>query len=52
MLDKYSVSWYNTNEECWQADAGEYKVMTGLSCQEIHGEATFELSEGFQWRGI
>lgn len=52
MLDKYSVSWYNTNEECWQADAGEYKVMAGLSCQEIHGEATFELSEGFQWRGI
>lgn len=52
MLDKYSISSYDATRGCWQANAGEYNVHVGHSCQDIIGTAVFRVQESFTWTGV
>ncbi|KAL2833969.1 glycoside hydrolase superfamily [Aspergillus pseudoustus] len=51
-LDKYAVSYYNADTQCWQADAGEYTVSVAGSVDEIWGVVEVEVSKRFTWSGL
>ena len=51
-LDKYSVSYWDEPNECWEAVAGRYGVHVGTSSENLSLEGHFELKNGFTWNGI
>lgn len=51
-LDKYAVSYYDTECSCWRADKGTYEALVGFSAEEIVASAQFQVSSGFTWNGL
>jgi beta-glucosidase len=51
-LDKYAVSFYDVEEDCWSALKGVYRVLVGFSADEIVGSVNLEVQEGFLWTGL
>jgi beta-glucosidase len=51
-LDKYAVSFYDVQSDCWRATVGTYQLLVGFSAAEFVGSATFGVSEGFTWKGL
>jgi beta-glucosidase len=51
-LDKYAVSCYDEEESCWRVEAGTYEALVGFSCEDIIGNAKFQVDEGFAWTGL
>ncbi|KAJ5644258.1 uncharacterized protein N7484_006765 [Penicillium longicatenatum] len=51
-LDKYSISFFNATQSCWQVQQGMYQVHVGLSSQEVLGTLEFSVPEGLTWNGI
>jgi beta-glucosidase len=44
-LDAKSLASYDTAQEAWVAEAGDYKVSVGASSKDIKGTATFKLGK-------
>ncbi|KAH6975216.1 glycoside hydrolase superfamily [Ilyonectria sp. MPI-CAGE-AT-0026] len=51
-LDKYSVSVYDSGNERWHVEKGEYRILIGLSSVGISHTVVFSVSESFSWTGI
>ncbi|CAG8410921.1 unnamed protein product [Penicillium salamii] len=51
-LDKFSFSFYNADQECWEVAPGVYRVHLGLSSQELVGTVVVTVVNGFVWKGI
>jgi len=51
-LDKYSVSYWDTEEHAWRSEPGCYHVCAGSSIHDLGLSGKFTLSEGFSWTGI
>lgn len=45
-LSRRAFSWYNVNNEQWEADNGRYEIMLGSSSRDIRLTADFELTIG------
>ncbi len=44
-LDRGSLAFWDDARHAWVAEAGAFEVLAGSSSQNIHAQATFELSE-------
>ena len=51
-LDKYAVSFYDVEEDCWSALKGVYKGLVAFSAAEIVGSVNLEVQESFLWKGL
>ena len=51
-LDKYAVSFYDVERDCWRALKGSYNVLAGFSATDIVASATFHVGEEFCWKGL
>jgi len=51
-LDKYAVSFWDTQQNMWKAGAGKYWLHVGSSSDDLHLEGTFELRQSFHWGGL
>jgi beta-glucosidase len=52
VLDKYSVSFYDSERACWFAQKGKYTVHICFSVADIVNEVRFEVAEDFTWTGV
>ncbi|TXT09247.1 hypothetical protein VHUM_02721 [Vanrija humicola] len=51
-LDKYAVSHWDELWKTWRAEPGEWRVMVGRTAQSMWGNATFNIEQRFEWRGL
>lgn len=51
-LDKYAFSVYNTDEACWQVNAGIYRCHVGLSSEDLQQGIDLEVDTTFTWNGL
>ena len=51
-LDKYAVSHWDEGWDVWRAEPGQWRVRVGTDAQTMVGEASFEMGDGFEWRGL
>lgn len=51
-LDKYSVSFWDTEIRRWRAQPGTYEVHVGASSEKLTLVGKFELGIGFEWVGL
>ncbi|KAF2099331.1 beta-glucosidase-like protein [Rhizodiscina lignyota] len=49
VLDKHSVSYYDTERRAWVAEKGRFDVLIGASSTDIRREIQFEVCESFSW---
>jgi len=51
-LDKYSISYWDTEVRRWRAQPGTYELFVGDSCENLTLNAKYELQSGFEWSGL
>lgn len=51
-FDKYAVSCYDAEDNCWCAEEGVYEILAGFSSREILTTTTFEVEKTFRWTGL
>lgn len=51
-LDKFSFSFYNADQECWEVAPGVYRVHLGMSSQDLVGTVLVTVVNGFVWKGV
>lgn len=51
-LDKYAVSFWDTEKQSWHAKAGRYGILIGRSSADIVLQGSFTLEKGFTWKGL
>lgn len=51
-LDRDAVSFYNSQQMCWEARPGAYKVLVGLSSVDITHSIDFTVDKDFTWTGV
>ncbi|KAF8892349.1 glycoside hydrolase family 3 protein [Gymnopilus junonius] len=51
-LDKYAVSYWSELYDTWSVEKGVYGVKVGTASDHLDLEGTFEIVQGFEWRGL
>lgn len=51
-LDKYAVSFWDTEHSRWTAQKGAYRVVVGASSADLKLESQFTLDKSFTWTGL
>ncbi|KAJ5652987.1 glycoside hydrolase superfamily [Penicillium longicatenatum] len=51
-LDKYAVSFYDTERAAWRAEQGIYELLVGWSSADITQRLPFSVYETFMWTGV
>ena len=51
-LDKYALSYWDDRFDTWSVEKGDYCVHVGTSSDNLPLESTFNVPEGFEWKGI
>jgi beta-glucosidase len=51
-LDKYAISFWDSERGAWNAPAGKYRVFLGYQCNELETSGEFELQKSFYWSGL
>ncbi|KAJ7632378.1 glycoside hydrolase family 3 protein [Roridomyces roridus] len=51
-LDKYAVSFWDTNKDAWTVSPGKYIINVGASSADFRLRGELDLKEGFTWKGL
>ena len=51
-LDKYSISYWDTEVRRWRAQPGVYEIYAGDSSDNLTLSTKYELLNGFEWIGL
>jgi beta-glucosidase len=51
-LDKYALSFWDTERSSWHATAGQYIIYVGSSSEDLPLQQTFTLENHFFWSGL
>lgn len=51
-LDKYAVSFWDSEESVWRAARGKYGVHAGPNSENLQLHGNFELRNPFSWKGL
>jgi beta-glucosidase len=51
-LDKYSISFWDSERGIWNAPAGKYRVFLGYQDDRLELGGEFELRKSFYWGGV
>lgn len=52
VLDKYALSYWEEMRDTWVVEKGVYRLAIGTRSDCFCLEGTFEVMEGFEWRGL
>ncbi|KAK7060136.1 hypothetical protein VNI00_000900 [Paramarasmius palmivorus] len=52
LLNKYAISYWDSDDNLWRVTAGEYVVRIGTSCNNIVLEEKVKISDSFTWTGL
>lgn len=51
-LDKYALSFWDTERSAWHAAAGQYVISVGANSEDLRLQQTFALNNHFFWSGL
>lgn len=51
-MDKYAISFWDTEKQCWRASMGRYGIFVGKSSEDIVLEDSFVLKKEITWKGL